>query len=153
MSAQYDPRQIRVLRQILDQAPGLTLLWLTGLEHAPWFEESQGRELIDRLDNTAPEALTDWLSQHLRHYAVEGDFLLHLDDLSNVPWVRVLLSSDHTWLPVLLNHTRTLAFVSPNYTLRLDIVADAQGCAVYVQRHSPFDLDADAPDDEDEDEG
>ncbi len=142
MTADYHPKDIARLRQILDQAPGLDILWFTGLEHAPWFEDSADGDVLARLDKPASDS-QGWIQNHLQEFQIEGDFLLHLNDGGRIPWARVKLSSGYEWLPALLSHSHDLAFVSPNYTLRLDIRVTDDGVQIVLQRRSPFDLDQD----------
>lgn len=143
MPEQYNPKHIARMRQVLESAPGLDVLWFTGLEHAPWFEDHADQKLIAQLDHTAAADAPGWLANHLRQSGVVGDFLLRLNDVGDVPWVRARLSPDYQWLPVLLNHSTNFAFVSPTYTVRIDVQVRPDSCAVYIQHHSAFDLDAD----------
>lgn len=66
MPEQYNPKHIARMRQVLESAPGLDVLWFTGLEHAPWFEDHADQKLIAQLDHTAAADAPGWLANHLR---------------------------------------------------------------------------------------
>ncbi|MBZ0303728.1 MAG: hypothetical protein K8J31_28570 [Anaerolineae bacterium] len=143
MAEQYDPKQIARLRQVLHQAQGLELLWLTGLEHVPWFETAARDQPLARLDQAAGSDRLEWLKNHLRQNRVEGDFLFRMNDFGSIPWARVRLDSHFVWLDAITADSNDLSFIAPNYTLRLDLRLTTTACEIYRWRHTPFDLDTD----------
>ncbi len=119
----FNPQKIKLLNKLLNDVAGLEVLWFTGLENAPWFEDMDGAELVA----TADEVPVQYILQE----GIVGEYLLRLGD--DVPWVRVLLAEKCQWLPVLLDKVDRIAFVRPDLLMRLDIHKKDSLCYIYVK--------------------
>jgi hypothetical protein len=143
MPDQYDPKQLERFRKILNQIPGLRILWFSGLEQAPWFETISDQELLIQITSNDELASLKSLINLFSKHAVQGDYLLRFNHIGNIPWARVSLSSPDQWLPALVSYTHNASLVSPNYRTSFHYVEEAGKRTVYIAYHDNVDIDED----------